>query len=36
LENVQAMFEAAGKDAGAGAVNPRKGQLKWRTIVSKI
>jgi hypothetical protein len=36
LENVRAMFEAAGKDVCAGAVNPRKGQLKWRTIVSKI
>jgi hypothetical protein len=37
LENVQAMFEAAGKDVGAGAVNPRRGQLNWRTmIVSKI
>jgi hypothetical protein len=36
LENIQAMFEAAGKDVGAGAVNPRRGQLKWRTIISKI
>jgi hypothetical protein len=36
LENVRSMFEAAGKDVSSGSVNPRKGQLKWRTLICKI
>jgi hypothetical protein len=36
LVNIQSMFEAAGKDVGFGSANPRKGQLKWRTLVLKI
>jgi hypothetical protein len=36
LNNIQRMFEAAGNDVGSGSVNPRKGQLKWRTLVPKI
>ena len=34
LDNVRRMFEAAGEDVSS--VNPRKGQLKWRTLVCKI
>jgi hypothetical protein len=30
------MFETAGKDVSSGSANPRKGQLKWRTLVLKI
>jgi hypothetical protein len=29
------MFEAAGDDVSS-LVNPRKGRLKWRTLVAKI
>ena len=36
LENIRRMFEATGEDVGSGSFNPRKGQLKWRTIVAKI
>ena len=36
LENILRMFEAAGEDIGLGSFNPRKGQLKWRTLVGKI
>ena len=36
LDNIRRMFEAAGEDVGVGSVNPRKGQLKWRTLVGKI
>jgi hypothetical protein len=35
LVNIQSMFEAAGKDVGSSSANPRKGQLKWRTLVLK-
>ena len=34
LDNVRRMFEAAGEDFRS--TNPRKGQLKWRTLVCKI
>jgi hypothetical protein len=36
LVNIQRMFESAGNDVGSGSANPRKGQLKWRTLVLKI
>ena len=32
--DAQRMFEAAGADVDSG--NPRKGQLKWRTLVNKM
>jgi hypothetical protein len=34
--NIQSMFEAAGKDVGSGSASPRRGQLKWRTLILKI